>query len=125
MDQRKLAIKTFVKGSTLLEVVIAMVAIVFVFGISMMIFSNITISSPSFQKLKAQSVLEEQLYLAEHDFNYKNGSSKIEGFRVDEEILVFGSNNHQLEEIHLTAFKDNQIKIAELRKVINIGDESY
>lgn len=50
-------IKKKISGSTLIEVLIAMVIIMIVFGIAMRIFGNVLSSGVSFKKIKAQNQL--------------------------------------------------------------------
>jgi Tfp pilus assembly protein PilE len=116
MAGRKL-IKTKVTASTILEVIIAMVIIILVFGIAMMIYTNVLRVSLSVKKIQAQAVLKETLFNAEKTNNYTSQSIIIRDFRVEEEVKSFGDDT-TLKEIHLRAFDSNQQQITELQKVI-------
>ena len=61
MAGRKL-IRTKIMASTILEVIVAMVIIVVVFGIAMMIYTNVLRMSLSVKKIQAQAILKETLY---------------------------------------------------------------
>jgi len=122
MAGNKIKIKTEVKASTILEVVIAMVLIVVVFSIAMMIFANVTSSSLSVKKIRAQAILNETLLNAEKTGNTVSQSLNVEDFRVEQEIKPYNQIS-QLYDIHLTAYDGNQQKITELEKVVLISHE--
>lgn len=122
MAQNKVNINTQVKASTILEVVIAMVLIVVVFSIAMMIFANVTSSSLSVKKIRAQAILHETLLNAEKTGNTVSQSLIVEDFRIEEEIKPYNQMS-QLYDIHLAAYDGNQQKITELEKVILISHE--
>jgi Tfp pilus assembly protein PilE len=117
MAGSKLNITKKVRASTILEVVIAMVVIILVFGIAMMIYTNVMRMSLSVKKLKAQAILQETLLIAEQNTKNSNQTLTVGDFRVEEEVKTYQNDNH-LSEIHLTAYDANQQKIAELQKVI-------
>lgn len=114
--------KTEVKASTILEVVIAMVLIVIVFSIAMMIFANVTSSSLSVKKMRAQAILQEALLNAEKSTDPTSQSLNVEDFRIEQEVKPYNQMS-QLYDIHLTAYDGNQQKITELEKVILISHE--
>ena len=109
-------LKAGVQASTILEVVISMVIIVIVFGIAMMIFTNVLRLSLSVKKLKAQALLNELVLKAEHGADAVQ-SVTINDFNIEQEVKPY-DNNTSLMEIHLTAFDGNKQKVAELRQVI-------
>ena len=117
MAGRKL-IGTKVAASTILEVIIAMVIIILVFGIAMMIYTNVLRMSLSVKKIQAQAILKETLFNAEKTNNYASQSITIGDFRIEEEVKSF-SGDTTLREIHLTAFDSNQQLITELQIVIS------
>ena len=110
-------LNTRVKASTILEVVISMVIIVVVFGIAMMIYTNVLRLSLSAKKMKAQALLQETLLKAEQTSGNTNQSFTIGDFRIEQQADPY-NNETNLTAIHLTAFDKNQQKIAELQKVI-------
>jgi Tfp pilus assembly protein PilE len=107
-----------VKASSILEVIVSMVIIVIVFGIAMMIYTNVLRLSLSAKKLKAQALLQETMLKAEHSSENTSQSVTIADFRIEQEVKPY-PDVAGLTEIHLTAFDANQQKIAELQKVIN------
>ncbi|MBB3058139.1 hypothetical protein [Mucilaginibacter gotjawali] len=122
MAGTKINIKAEVKASTILEVVIAMVLIVVVFSIAMMIFANVTSSSLSVKKIRAQAVLHEALLDAEKSISPTSQSLNVDDFRIEQEVKPYNQMS-QLYDIHLTAYDGNQQKVTELEKVILISHE--
>jgi type II secretory pathway component PulJ len=117
MAGRKLKIKARISGSTILEVVIAMVIIIMVFGIAMMIYANVMRMSLSTKKIKAQAVLRETLLQIEQTKDYNAQALTTDDFRIESEIKPYLEDT-LLNEVHLTAYDLNQQKIMELQKVI-------
>jgi len=116
MAGSKLTVQTRIKASTLVEVVVAMVVILVVFGIAMMIYTNVLRLSLSAKKIRAQALLQETLLKAEHTAGNTTQSFTLDDFRIEQEAAPY--NNSNLTEIHLTAYDQNQQKVAELQKVI-------
>jgi len=122
MAGNKVNMKAVVKASTILEVVIAMVLIVVVFSIAMMIFANVTSSSLSVKKIRAQAILHETLLNAEKTRDTVSKSLNVEDFRIEQDIKPYNQMS-QVYDIRLTAYDGNQQKITELEKVILINHE--
>jgi len=117
MAGRKLTITRKVAGSTILEVLISMVIIIVVFGIAMMIYSNVTRFSLSAKRIKAEAVLQERLLSIEQSKISLDETVAIGDFQVQQVIKVYRDSSH-LSDVHLTAWDDNHQKVAELQKVI-------
>lgn len=101
-----------VQASTILEVVISMIVIVVVFGIAMMIVTNVSRLSLSGKKLRADALLQMAA-----DSALASKTITLEDFRVEQEVKPYGQNN-DLMDVHLTAYDQNQQKVAELEKII-------
>jgi type II secretory pathway pseudopilin PulG len=110
-------LKRRLKASTILEVVISMTIIVIVFGIAMMIFTNVLRFSLSAKKLRAQALLRETMLNAEQNPVNASQSLAVDDFRIEEVAEPYPQNSN-LTAIHLTAYDQNQQKVAELQKVI-------
>ena len=110
-------LKSKVQASTILEVVISMVIIVVVFGIAMMIYTNVLRMSLSVKKLKAQAILNEIALKAGNNTDGATPDVIVDDFRIEKEIKPY-NGNATLIEIHLTAFDNNKQKVAELQQVI-------
>jgi hypothetical protein len=113
----KIKVRTFVRASTIMEVLIAVVLMVTVFGIAMMIFTNVTSNSLSVKKLRAEAILQETLINAEKSANSVSQSFSTDDFNIEQQIKPY-NGNPGLTDIHLVAFDHNQQKIAEIEKVI-------
>jgi Tfp pilus assembly protein PilV len=105
------------KASTILEVIVSMVVIIVVFGIAMMIYSNVLRTSVSAKKIRAQAILNQTMQKAEDNPQSVTQSLTVDDFRVEQEIKPYSTNSN-LTDIHLTAYDQNQQKVAELEKVI-------
>jgi Tfp pilus assembly protein PilE len=110
-------LNTRLNASTILEVIVSMVIIVIVFGIAMMIYTNVLRLSLSAKKLRAQALLQEALFTAEHNANNITQTINVDGFRIEQEVKP-SQEYSNLNDIHLTAYDQNQQKIAELEKVM-------
>lgn len=110
-------LKGRVEASTILEVVISMIIIVIVFGIAMMIYTNILRVSLSAKKLRVQALLQQTMLKAEQTTANTSQSFTIDDFRIEQEAAQY-NNESGLTAIHLTAYDQNQQKVAELQKVI-------
>ncbi|MDB5146207.1 MAG: hypothetical protein JWQ57_227 [Mucilaginibacter sp.] len=117
MAGKKLMVQTKIRASTILEVVVSMVIIILVFGIAMMIYTNVLRLSLSAKKIKAQAILQEIVLKSEQTKNLSTQSFIIDDFRVEQEIKPY-LDDTLLNEIHVTAYDGNQEKITELQKVI-------
>ncbi len=117
MDRSKLIHNQKVQASTILEVLISMVIIITVFGIAMMIYTNVVRMSLSIKKIKAQAILEEILLNNEQSKNIVTYSMNVDDFRIEQEVKPF-NNDTVLNTIKLTAYDANQQAITNLQKVI-------
>src|SRR5258708_16254399 len=92
-----------VKASTILEVIISMIIIVVVFGIAMMIFTNVSRLSLSAKKIRAQAILQQAMLKAEQSTGNTNQSFTVDDFRVDQEIMSY-NGKRDLTAVDLTAY---------------------
>jgi Tfp pilus assembly protein PilE len=122
MDRNKLNIQGKVKASTILEVVVSMVIIILVFGIAMMIYSNVLRLSLSVKKIKAQAILQEILLREEQVAEHSTQSITVDDLRIEQEVKPYNEDSH-LTEIHLTAYDANNQKITELQKVMSNNND--
>jgi len=117
MAGTKLKVRSKVQASTILEVVISMIVIIAVFGIALMIFSNVTRLSLSAKKLKAEAILEDRVLMLQQSNDNIDETIVAEGFSIEQRITAY-NNNSNLSNVRLTAFDENNNLIAELQKVI-------
>ena len=117
MAGNKIKLQTKVAGSTILEVVVAMVIIIIVFSTAMVIYANVIKLSLSTKKLRAQAILQELLLQAAQTKNNREQSSQVGEFRIEQQIKPL-ENESELCEIRLTAFDNNQEQVAQAQQVI-------
>jgi len=122
MAGNKITYNTKVKASTILEVLISMVIIVVVFGISMMIYANVTQSSLSVKKIKAEAILKEYLQVAEKSTGNTTQTFTVDSLSIEQTVKSYNTEK-DLVEIDLAAYDANQQKVAELHKVIINSNE--
>jgi len=113
----RIKLNSRVKASTMLEVIIAMVVILVVFVIGMMIFTNVLKLSLSTKKIRAQALLGGFMLNAERAGANSNQLFTVDGFRIQQEASPY-KNDSDLTTIQLTAYDQNQQKVAELKKII-------
>jgi type II secretory pathway pseudopilin PulG len=111
-------------GSTLMEVVIAMVIIILVFGIAMMIYTNVTRLSLSARKVRAAAILQGLLLQANNRKDNRDRSIRVEEFRIEQKVTRF-QHEPGLSEIELTAFGENQEQVAQLQQIISNESSTY
>ena len=106
-------------GSSLVEAVIAMVVIVIVFGIALVVITNVTRSSLSVTKATAQKVLDKAIADVERtgELAPSQASLNIDGLTVDQQILPYWKNP-ALTEIRLSALNERGDTILTIRKVL-------
>jgi Tfp pilus assembly protein PilV len=117
MAGRELMIGKRVAGSTILEVLISMTVIIVIFGIAMMIYSNITRSSLSVKKIKAEAILKARLLNIEQNPVNLDESVTVGDFLVEQQIKPYGDSS-RLTQVQLIAWNGNHAKVAELQKII-------
>lgn len=117
MAGNKINFRIRVKASSLIEVVVAMVIILLVFAIAMGIYANILRLSLSLQKYRAQTTLNQVLKRLEKSPKVSEENFSRDGFNIKQDISRY-QNHPELKEIHLTAVDENELKLAEIRKVV-------
>ena len=117
MAGTKLVFYSKVKASGLLEVVVAMVVIVMVFGLAMMIYANVTRMSLPVPKFKAQAILQEKLIEAEQNKNIESLAIDTAGFHIEQQVSPYNGDT-LLNKIGLTAYDVNHQEVAALQKIV-------
>lgn len=111
-------------GSSLLEVVIAMVVIVMVLGIALSIFANVTRSSLSAQQLRAKAVLDHTLISLEQDADTTAADSLIDaGWKLVRDTSAY-EGSAQLRQVHLAVLDENRDTLAQLQKVLVVTSKT-
>lgn len=115
IKQRLLA-KT-IRGSSLVEVLVAMVVIMIVFSIAMGIFANVTRLSLSSKKYKAQAILEQVLIQVEKFPEDGHKRFAQDEFMIDQEITSY-LDRSDLKQVSLSITDEHDQLLLQLRKVI-------
>jgi type II secretory pathway component PulJ len=124
MAGSKMKLQNKLPGSTILEVVVAMVILILVFGTAMMIFTNVTRLSLSVKKLRAQAILQEILLQAGHTETNSDQLAREGEFRIEQEIKPF-ENEPALDQMIITAYDENQQQIAQVQQIIPHADTQH
>jgi len=111
----KLTTKT--AASTLLEVIISMIVIVVVFGIAMMIFTNVIRFTTSAKEIRAKAAMQDLLVKEEQSKAIAGQSINVGDFTIEESVAVY-NNQNSLVLVQLTAFDQNRQEVATLQKVL-------
>ncbi|HTK19619.1 MAG TPA: hypothetical protein VL442_08910 [Mucilaginibacter sp.] len=122
MDRKKLISGKRVRASSVLEVIVSMMIIILVFGIAMMIYTNVSRQSLSGQKLKAQAILAQIMKEMGKAEQSANQESIIGGFTVERSLKPYAKNGRLLQ-IDLIAFDQNNQLLAELHQLIIKDDD--
>ncbi|QKJ31051.1 hypothetical protein HQ865_15245 [Mucilaginibacter mali] len=106
-----------VQASSLLEVIVAMLIIVVIFGIALGIFANITRSSVSVKQLKARAILNDICTRCEDSTAVESKIFYVDHWKVEQEIKIYEAEP-ALNELDLAIYDENMVKITELKKLI-------
>jgi lipopolysaccharide export LptBFGC system permease protein LptF len=117
MAGSKMRNSRLLSGATIMEVVVAMVIIVVVFGMAMMIFANITGQGIPDKKIHAQAILQDILLQAEQSRQFPEEPFNQDGFRIIPATREV-ENEPGLTELRLTAFDENQQEIGTAAEIM-------
>ena len=112
--------KYSVKGSSIIEVLIAMAILAFCSALATVIYLNIQKSSLPFFKIKAVELAELYIKNATDSKELTDGSFKVEEFTVNRTISMCG-NYPDCINVKVLVFDGNKKKIHELEQVIYKG----
>jgi Tfp pilus assembly protein PilV len=109
--------KTKLKGSTILESLIAMIVLVICLGISGMIYANVLGSDKGMLRLKTTSILENQAIEIKKQKRFIDDEIPVENMRLSTRFSNYEQTD--LIQMHLV-LKDNEGRIvAEREELIN------
>jgi len=100
-----------------MEVVIAMVLIIIVFGIAMSIFANVFRTSLSAKQLKAQATLQDIFLTSGPGQAFENRTFQSGDFTINQIVSPYGTTT-DLISVQLEAFDQNNQSMAVSRKII-------
>lgn len=105
------------KGSSLVEVLVAMVVIMIVFSIAMAIFTNVTKLSLSTKKYKAQAILEQVLIQVEKFPEDGHKKFTQHEFMIDQEVTGY-LDKPGLKRVNISILDEQGEHLLQIRKVI-------
>jgi hypothetical protein len=108
-------------ASTVLEVVIAMTVVIIVITLAMAMIGNVNKGSLSVRKLKARLILENELRSKDLDRCIDRTVEANWTIKCD---IRSGADSGSASVIHLQLIDENRRKLAEVEKVILIGNEN-
>lgn len=107
-------IRRQVKASTLIEVIVAMVIILVIFTLSLRIYNNVLISSPSVKKKQADALIAELIRQSVEEKNWKDEEITRDSLRF-KKVVVDDEKYADLVTVTVTAFiHDRQISRSSL-----------
>jgi hypothetical protein len=118
MAGRKVNIKQKMKASSILEVVVAMVVIIVVFGIAMTIYANVLRMTLSVKQLRAQAVLQD---LFAENPTFTEGIVHTDDLTITKKVIPY-QDQPGLVIVRLEAFDVNNKSVAVSTK-IQVTDE--
>ncbi|MBB3971041.1 hypothetical protein [Mucilaginibacter phyllosphaerae] len=117
MAGKKLKLNGKLKSSSIMEVVIAMVLIIIVFGIAMSIFANVFRTSLSAKQLKAQATFQDIFLTSGPGEVFENRTFQSGDFTISQTVSPYG-NTTDLISVQLEAFDQNNESMAVSRRII-------
>ena len=106
-----------IKASTLIEVLIAMILVMFSFGIAMAIYINVSLSDHLVQKLKAELLLNETAIETKAGNSFIDEKTGLGNISVNKTVTSYNGISG-LHLLLLEAFDVNGKKISERKELI-------
>ncbi|PTQ92442.1 hypothetical protein C8P68_11242 [Mucilaginibacter yixingensis] len=103
-----------------MEVIVAMIVLLVVFGLAMTIFTNVSRSTLSGQKVRAAALANDLMIQAEARHNFSATTFKQGTWRIETSIKPL-ADNPALSEFDIAVFDDVDQQIALMKKVIQPG----
>jgi len=108
------------KGSSLIEALIAMVIISLSFGIGSIIFVNIYKNNSIQNTFRAKRIIEKESFSCKQNKNYIDNEKKVEDYLVVQKIEKMDDEDN-LAWLKIIAYKDNKI-VAKQIELINFNE---
>lgn len=109
------------KGTTLVETLAAMTLIAIVFGIAMMVYSNVTSNSGLYETSRAYPILQSMMEKTIMEEDFSNNNISVEGLLIRKEIEEYGSFG-QVFHIRLSAELGKE-EILSMDRLVHIDNE--
>ncbi|MBE9585984.1 hypothetical protein IM792_16135 [Mucilaginibacter sp. JRF] len=123
MAGKKIKLNTRVSGSSLMEVLVAMILLLIVFGIAMMIFANIARTSVNTLELQARSFAEKELEHVKIERSFTPEQTETDSMTINREVS-FLPKQPGMVEVNIRVTDRQQKQLAEIKEQIR-ADETH
>jgi|GEM_PF-4233568 len=113
MAGKKIKGLTQLEGSTLLEVILAMVIIMVVFSMAMGIIGNVQSNAISLQKMKLSALLQKERIRSEEMHDTLSETLHLQGFRIEKKWEMVPNHPHCWL-LNLRGYDPNQTLVKEI-----------
>ncbi len=117
-------IKTQVKASTLLEVMMAMMVVMLVFGLAMTLFVRIGASQRSALKVQAQAEMQRKLLDMEQNQRWLDEEYETDQWRMVVVVRSMGNAQPDLQHVHIETYASNGFLLGRRDQLIYQPDEN-
>lgn len=111
-----------IQASTLIEVITSMIIILIIFGISMMIVTNINTTSNTRMKLFAGMNINKLSEETKEEQSFFDEDYKIEGLKIEKKVSPYKNSENSIL-LEFIAFDVKGRKLATIREIIKTGDK--
>lgn len=121
MAGKKVSIDTKVSGSTLMEVLVAMILLLIVFSVAMMIFANIARSSVNSQQILARAVAELELQRTKREKLFTPDQIPVDSLIIIRDVQ-FPAEQPGMVAISIRAADKQNKTLAEIKEQLRIDE---
>ena len=106
-----------IKGSTLVESLIAMVVVMVSFGVATTVYVNVLSSRDEIQKLKSMTILKKLAFESKQNRLFLDDNITVDGFVIEKKVVSYNGQK-DLFQLKLKAFNQNEKQLAEYNELI-------
>lgn len=106
------------KGSTLIETLVAMIIVMLAFGIGLMIYLNVIQSSGAQQKLNAQLQINKVAIETKDKNLFVDGEYTLENLKIVKTLRAYSPESERLKLLKIEAFDWNGKKTGERKELV-------
>lgn len=111
-------LKDKIKGSTLVETLVAMIIVMLAFGIGLMIYLNVIQSSGAQQKLNAQLQMNRIAIETKGKNLFVDDEYSMENLKLVKTIQSYSGESDKLKLLKIEAFDGNGKKLSERKELV-------
>jgi len=116
-----MAVLTKIKGSTLVEALVAMILILITSGVGFTVYLNVLRQDNFRQKIKAEQVLNAELIETMKSERKLNEVKSYEGMTIQKIVLPYYSEKTKVNDLlllTLTAYSEDKVRLKEYKIII-------